>query len=247
MKYIFGNWKMYLDLGESVILANELAEEVFTDDKMEIAIFPTALAFSNVATIFSGTSVAVGPQDVAWQPKGAYTGGVSPLMYKDLGARYALVGHSERRHVFGETDEEVRKKVEACLDTGLIPVVCIGETKQEKDEGKREYRLKKQLMKVFENLNLNGGKIMVAYEPVWAIGTGDACNPLDADDIHGWIKLELKNYHDIEVPILYGGSVKPDNVIDYLRLETVDGVLVGNASTKTETFVPLIRAVEKIK
>lgn len=244
MKYIFGNWKMYLNLDESTVLAEKLAKEKITNEKVSIAVFPTALSLAGVVKSLAGTAFSVGPQDVAWTPKGAYTGCVSALMYKDVGCKYALVGHSERRHIFKETDADVRKKIEACLDSGLIPVVCIGETKEEKESGKREYRLKRQLFDAFKDLNLNGGEVIVAYEPVWAIGTGQACNPADADDVHGWIKLELKQYIDKEIPVLYGGSVNLQNVLSYLALETVDGVLIGGASTKTETFLPIIEASE---
>ena len=155
-----------------------------------------------------------------------------------------MVGHSERRYVFGESDDDVRKKIESCLDAGLIPVICIGETGEDRDDNKREYRLKKQIMKAFENLDLGGREVIVAYEPVWAIGTGNACNPDDADDIHGWIKIEVGQYVSNNIPVIYGGSVDAKNVVSYLSREMVDGVLPGSASTKFETFLPLIRAAE---
>ncbi len=246
MKYVFGNWKMYLDFDESNLLINGLLNESFDSDKVSLAVFPSTLALREVSLAANGSDIAVGAQNVSWTPKGAYTGAVSAHMFKDVGCEYALVGHSERRHVFGETDNDVRKKIEACFDTGLIPVVCIGETKEEKEEGKRDYRLKKQLMKAFEGLELGGNKLMVAYEPVWAIGTGDPCNPADADSIHGWIKEEMKQYFDKDVPVLYGGSVKDENVVSYVSLDTVDGVLVGGASSGLDTFVSLIRKVEGI-
>ncbi len=241
MKYIFGNWKMYLDLNESKALAEELVKEKFDAEKISVAIFPSALALSKVEEITRESKIAVGAQDVYWTPKGAYTGAVSALMYKTSGCKYALVGHSERRYLFCETDEDVRKKIEACLDAGLTPVVCIGETKEEKDAGKRQYRLKKQLMKAFEGLKINGGNVMVAYEPVWAIGTGDACNPADADDVHGWIKGELKQYFDKDITVLYGGSVNEKNFMDYINYETIGGILVGGASTKLESFQVMIK------
>lgn len=240
MKYIFGNWKMYLDLSESKALAEAMVGESFDDTKVNVAIFPSALALSKVEEITRESKIVVGAQDVYWTSKGAYTGAVSALMYKTAGCKYALVGHSERRHVFGETDEDARKKIEACLDAGLIPVVCVGETKEEKDAGKRQYRLKKQIMKAFDGLKLNGGEIMVAYEPVWAIGTGDPCNPADADDVHGWIKNELKQYFDKDISVLYGGSVNEANAKDYLVYDVVDGILVGGASTKSESFKAII-------
>jgi triosephosphate isomerase len=246
MKYIFGNWKMYLDLEESKKLATELIGEDFSTEN-ELAIFPSTLSLVGVEEIVRESKFAIGAQDVFWTPTGAYTGAVSALMYNNAGCKYALVGHSERRYVFGETDDDVRKKIEACLGTGLIPVVCIGETKEEKDSGKREYRLKKQLMKAFDGLDVNGGSVIVTYEPVWAIskaGVGEPCSPAEADDVHGWIRLELKQYFSTDIPVLYGGSVNEKNVLDYTKLETVDGVLVGNASTKLESFLPLINSVK---
>ncbi len=237
---------MYLDYQESDILSSALATEGFDASKVSLAVFPTALSLAKVVENLRGTNIKIGSQDHTWRPKGAYTGAVSALMFKEVGCEYALIGHSERRQVFGETDDEVRQKIEEALNVGLIPVVGIGETKEEKATGKREYRLKKQLMKAFANLQLNGGKIIVAYEPVWAIGTGEACHPAEADDVQGWIKLELEQYFNDEVPVLYGGSVKAENVVSYLALETVAGVLVGGASAKLETFASLIKAVENL-
>jgi len=248
MKYLFGNWKMYLDYNESINLAKQLAEANFSS-KNKIAVFPSNLAFKVVQENLASTQIVTGPQNVAWVPKGAYTGEVSAQMFKDLGATYALLGHSERRHVFGETDDEVRKKVEACFDAGLIPVVCIGETKEDRQENKREYRLKKQIMKIFENLDLTGKEIIVAYEPVWAIskaGVGEPCSPAEADDVQGWIKNELKQYTDKIISVIYGGSADAKNVVSYLSQPMIDGVLAGNASRKLETFLPLIEVAETI-
>ncbi|OGH71544.1 MAG: triose-phosphate isomerase [Candidatus Magasanikbacteria bacterium RIFCSPLOWO2_01_FULL_43_20b] len=243
MKYVFGNWKMYLDFEESVILAQALVEESFNKEKNEVAIFPSTLAAREVIMCLNGSRIAAGAQDVAWVSKGAYTGAVSAHMFKSAGCKYALVGHSERRYVFNESDDDVRKKIEACLDAGLIPVVCVGETQEDLNENKREYRLKKQLMKAFEGLQINGGKVMVAYEPVWAIGSGKPCGPDEADSVHGWIKLEVKQYLGQDIPVLYGGSVNPENVVSYAARDVIDGVLVGGASTKLESFVKLINYV----
>ncbi|MFZ2190354.1 MAG: triose-phosphate isomerase [Candidatus Magasanikiibacteriota bacterium] len=249
MKYIFANWKMYLDFDESNILANALLLEKIDFNKIELCLFPSALALREMAMVLNQTDVKVGAQNINWNPKGAYTGEISAQMYKDVGCKYALVGHSERRHVFGETDEEVRKKIEACLEVGLIPVVCVGETKEDKDEGKREYRLKKQLMRAFENLDLSNKEIIIAYEPVWAIskaGVGEACSAEEADDVHGWIKNELKQYTDKVIPVVYGGSANEKNVVSLLSQEMIDGVLPGNASTKFETFISLIHGAEQV-
>ncbi len=246
MKYLFANWKMYLDFDESNILINGLLQEKFDNEKVNLTVFPSALALREVSMATENTEFAVGAQDVAWVDKGAYTGAVSAQMFADVGCRYALVGHSERRHIFGETNDDVRKKIEACLGVNLIPVLCIGETAEDLAEGKRNYRLKKQLMKALVDLDLNGGKIMVAYEPVWAIGTGQACDPDTAQAVHTFIKTELKQYFAEDVPVLYGGSVNPENVLSYVSREVIDGVLVGGASAKLDSFVSLIRAVEGV-
>jgi triosephosphate isomerase (TIM) len=245
MKYVFANWKMYLDFDESNILANALLQEKFNESKVNLAVFPSTLSVREVSMAMKDSNLSTGAQNVNCVPKGAYTGAVSAQMFANIGCGYALVGHSERRYIFGETNDDVRKKLEACLDAGIVPVVCIGETEEDRKEGKRQYRLKKQLMKAFDGLDLGDKEMIVAYEPVWAIGTGNACDPDDADDVHGWIKLELKNYFDNDIPVLYGGSVKAENVVSYVSRDTVDGVLVGGAAAKLETFLPLIRAVEK--
>ncbi|PLX26176.1 triose-phosphate isomerase [Candidatus Parcubacteria bacterium] len=240
MKYIFGNWKMYLNTQQSIDLAREFAQLVQDGDGVEYAVFPNTLAFYDVAAELKNSPVATGAQNVGWTPQGAYTGSTSAFMFSDAGAKYALVGHSERRHVFGETNEDVRKRLEASIDVGLTPVLCIGETKEDRDADKTEYRLKKQLLKAFENLSLNGNRVIVAYEPVWAIGTGDACVPEEAQRVINLIKQEIKQYVDTDVPVLYGGSVSADNVVSYVSLPDIDGVLVGGASSKAESFMTLI-------
>lgn len=247
MKYIFANWKMYLDFDESNILINGLLQEKFDVEKVNLAVFPSTLALREVVMATENSEFSVGAQNVSWVPKGAYTGAVSAQMFSDVGCRYSLVGHSERRYIFGETNEDVRKKIEACLNANLIPVVCIGETAEDLELGKRDYRLKKQLMKAFDGLELDGGKVIVAYEPVWAIGTGKPCSPIDAQNTHDLIKLELKQYFDGNIPVLYGGSVNEKNVVSYVERDAIDGVLVGGASAKLDTFVALIKAVEDIK
>ena len=242
MKYIFANWKMYLTLEESMRLTRELVAGYSQTSTVTAALFPTALATSSVTALCRGSAFAVGAQTCAWTPTGAYTGAISAHFFASAGCTYALVGHSERRHIFGETDSDVRRKIEACLDAGLTPVVCIGETKEEKDAGKREYRLKKQLLTAFDNLDLTGKDIMIAYEPVWAIGTGEACVPLDADDVHGWIRQELTQYTSAAIPILYGGSVDASNAKSFLELDTIDGVLVGSGSIKSDSFFSILKS-----
>lgn len=246
MKYLFGNWKMYLSNEETMRLAKAVAGVAFDANAVTVAVFPNTLLFTEVASVLDDGQVSVGAQNVAWVPQGAYTGAVSAHLFHEVGAQFALVGHSERRYVFGEDDDDVRKKVEACLDAGVTPVVCVGETQEDVDAGRAEYRVKKQIMKVFEGLSLDSPAI-VAYEPVWAIsksGTGVPCDPEDAAKMHAFIKSEIASYTDTDVPVVYGGSVKPDNIASYLVMNTIDGVLPGNASTKEDSFVAMVRAVE---
>ena len=244
MKYVFANWKMYCGPKQSNLLAQELAGFV-VPDTVRATIFPTALSCESVHTILHDSSWQVGAQNVAWVPDGAYTGAVSAQFFYELGARYALIGHSERRHIFHETDPDVRKKLEACLSAGLTPVLCLGETAEDKEAGRRQYRLKKQLLVALENLSRNGNEILFAYEPVWAIthsGSGEACTPADVVDVHGWLTTELREYGFTNPSILYGGSVTPDNVMNYASLPDVAGVLVGSASTRSASLLSIINA-----
>lgn len=246
MKYVFGNWKMYMNYDETVALANTLATASISEHDLTLAVFPLAIATKPVVDAFANTKFAVGAQNVSWTPKGAYTGAVSALMYRELGCKYALIGHSERRHIFGETDADVRKKIEACLENGLTPVVCIGETKTERDSGGREERLIAQIESAFSGLNINGNEVIVAYEPVWAIGTGDACDVAEAVKVHEFVDAQIQKTCGKSLPILYGGSVNAKNVLSYLNESTIMGVLVGNASAKADTFVPLIDSASEI-
>lgn len=238
MKYIFGNWKMYLDYTESVALAENIKDIQLPEDSV-CAVFPNTLAYVGVSEILKDTGIRLGAQNVSWVPRGAYTGATSTELFQSVGASYALVGHSERRYIFGETDEAARKKLEACLDAKITPVVCIGETKEDRADQKTEYRVKKQIMKLFEGITTNE-QIIVAYEPVWAIGTGEACEPDEATRMITLIKDEIKVYFSGAVPVLYGGSVDEKNAAEYLSYGMIDGVLVGSASTDAVRFSKII-------
>ncbi len=242
MKYIFANWKMYLNLEESLALANQLGDVSYNTEKIGLGAFPSALAFSGVEKLHRDSSIAVGAQNVAWTPKGAYTGAISAQIFADAGAQYALVGHSERRYVFGESNTDVKKKFDACLDAGIIPVLCIGETEEDLKNKKREYRLKRQLS-VLEGV-ASDARFFVAYEPVWAIGTGEACDHIMAAEMHDTVKKEIAAYTSQEIPVLYGGSVNPENVISYLPHSSIDGFLIGSASAKNETFSSIISIID---
>lgn len=231
---------MYLDANESIELATALRHEIHSE-RVCTAVFPTMISFREVFKILEQSFLSVGVQNVGWTPKGAYTGAVSAHLAKQGGAKYTLVGHSERRYIFGEGDSDVTKKVEAADAVDLIPVVCIGETQQDLDEGKRQYRLKKQLQAIFEAKD-QSKPLLIAYEPVWAISSNEGsrpCLPVDAEDVIGWIKKELEAYGG-QIPVLYGGSVTPENCESYLELPSVDGLLVGSASTKKDAFLEIL-------
>ncbi len=242
MKYIFANWKMYLDLDTSIALATRLTDVTYSKKKLALGVFPSALAFSSVERILRGSPVSVGVQHAFPTPQGAYTGEVSAEEFHRAGAVYALVGHSERRHIFMQSNVDVRREFEACVDTGITPILCIGETKEDLDEQKREYRLKKQLMALEDIDPLT--PFFVAYEPVWAIGSGISCDHIIASSIHDLIKQEIRAYTAYPAPVLYGGSLNSENVISYLPHTSIDGFLVGSASTTYESLSEIIRKVD---
>lgn len=244
MKYVFGNWKMYLNVENSIALAKQLANFKFDISKVAVSVFPNQLVAREVREVLS-ENISCGAQNVSAVPMGAYTGATSAELFKEIAFGYALIGHSERRHIFGESNEVIRKKIESCIDSGIIPVLCIGETKEERDNGIKEDVLKEQLSKALENLK-NAGEVIIAYEPVWAIGTGDACDPKDAEETHKFIKQECLKYTQSELPVFYGGSVEAENMLSYLTSDTVDGVLVGSASTKFDSFSQMIKEAETI-
>ncbi|MFH1286566.1 MAG: triose-phosphate isomerase family protein [Candidatus Magasanikbacteria bacterium] len=250
MKYIFGNWKLYLNNEESLYLAEQLVTIPVEKNELEVCVFPNALSFQAVKNVLVSSEYAIGAQNVNWTPRGAYTGALSAVLFKEVGATFALVGHSERRYVFGDTNEDIRHRFEACVDARIAPVLCIGETEDDKENGKTEYRIKKQLMKVFENMDLDDTQFFIAYEPVWAIsqgGSGKACAPEDAAQVFSLIKEELKQYTANDVPLIYGGSVNAKNVESYISLEGVSGVLPGHASTKIEDLKQIMEVVLQIK
>ncbi|MBU0661128.1 triose-phosphate isomerase [Patescibacteria group bacterium] len=244
MTYIFANWKMYLTHKEGLALARKL-QTVSIPDDVTLGVFPNMITTAAVKELLEDTAIQVGAQNLAWTPAGAYTGAVSAFIAKEIGLSYALVGHSERRYIFAETNTVVRKKIEACFDSGITPVVCIGETTKDLEEGNREYRIKKQIMKALEGLSVKDNQLIIAYEPVWAIGTGKQCAPQDVIEMHTLIRKEIKSYTDAEVPLLYGGSVDAQNVVSYIKLDCVDGVLVGGASTHYDSLISLLGAVQE--
>ena len=242
---IAGNWKMYKTISAGVALAREIADGTKPGGP-EVVVFPPATALAAVSQAVKGTPVAVGGQNVHFAREGAFTGEVSPLMLKDAGCTHVLLGHSERRYVFGEDDELIARKTRAAVDGGLVPVVCVGETLPER-EGRRTLEVvERQVERALRPLSADEvGRLAIAYEPVWAIGTGQVATPEQAQEVHAFIRRHVAGSHGDPVGgavrILYGGSVKPDNIAGLMALEDVDGVLVGGASLEAGSFLKIIR------
>jgi len=243
MKYLVANWKMYAGVNASIDLAAAY-RELSVPVGITAIVAPTTLAAAGVQQKLANSAWKLAAQNVSSANEGAYTGEISAAMLREIGAEYVLVGHSERRHLFGESNTEVAKKMSAAWQNGVTPILCVGETAEDLAANKRQYRLKKQLQ-VLVDAPVNA-PLIVAYEPVWAIsgsGNGAPCLPVDVQDVHGFIKTELATLGLVEVPLLYGGSVKADTVTSYVTLADVDGVLVGSASLRmadTETFLKVL-------
>ncbi len=246
---------MYKTIKEAIDLANGLKREFFKLDlaAVEVVLCPAFTALSEVAEVLNETGIGLGAQDSYWQNEGAFTGEVSPLMLKDAGCQYVIIGHSERRQFFGETNLTVNNKIKAALKSGLVPIICVGENLQERESN--------NTFKVIEN-HLKGGlvdisaeevlKSVIAYEPVWAIGTGKTATPDQAQEVHKFMRDLLRKLYGEEVAsavrIQYGGSVKPENIVELISKPDVDGALVGGASLKVETFSAIvIKASEVLK
>ncbi len=247
--FVAGNWKMNTDSQSSVALARGVADGSVESAgrNVDVAVCPPFVFLQSVARAVSSSSVAVGAQDVYFEKKGAFTGEISASMLKEIGCTYALCGHSERRHVIGETDELVNKKVAAAIAGGLLPILCVGELQSEREAGRTEEVVTRHVTKGLAGLS--GAKVSavtVAYEPVWAIGTGLTATPAQAQEVHAFIRKLLGELYDNETAeamrILYGGSVKPDNAAELMSQPDVDGLLVGGASLKVEDFLGIIQA-----
>ena len=242
---IAGNWKMHKTGTEAVAAATQLKKRVATAADVDVMIAPTFTALQPVAQVLAGSNIALGAQNLHWEQKGAFTGEISAPMLVDAGCSHVIVGHSERRHLFGETDEQVNRKIGSALDAGLTPVFCIGETEAQRDAGETFSVLDKQVRDGLKGFVFDGlSKLVIAYEPVWAIGTGKTATREQAQEAHHHIRslaatLFGKPFADA-VRILYGGSVKPDNVKALMEMPDVDGALVGGASLDPETFSRLV-------
>jgi triosephosphate isomerase len=241
------NWKMNKLIREARDYVEQLLPRIEGSEGVDVAIFAPFTCLPEVVRLTQDTSVVAGAQNFYYEDSGAFTGEVSAPMLLDIGSGAVIVGHSERREVFGETDEVVARKTVRAISAGLLPVVCVGETKEERDAGSMWDKVSGQVRAVFEQLDaskIGGEGIIFAYEPVWAIGTGETATPEDAQDAIGRIRSLLREIggEDFaeEVRILYGGSVKPGNVGEIMAQQDVDGGLVGGASLEAETFAELV-------
>jgi triosephosphate isomerase len=227
-------------------LAAGLARELGKDGNPEVLVCPPFLALAAVREALDGAPIRLGAQDLHWEAKGAYTGEVSPPMLKDVGCTHVLIGHSERRHIMGETNEMVNRKLKSALAAGLTPIVCVGELLEERNMGVTREVIERQITKGFDGLSPDDwSRLVVAYEPVWAIGTGKTATPRQASEVHHYVRKLAGQKASPAVAenlrILYGGSVTPENVKELMAEEDIDGALVGGASLKVESFVKIVR------
>ena len=242
---IAGNWKMNKLTSEAVELARELKDKAGSIADREIVLCPPFTVLSSVKEVIEGSWIRLGAQNMHWEVRGAYTGEVSPAMLKDIGCDYVILGHSERRQYFGETNEAVNKKAKISFSTGLIPIVCVGETLPQREKGETLTVVEEQIKAGLSGLTGEESKrLVVAYEPVWAIGTGKTATPDQAEEVQRFIRKLLEQMFGKEnaqaIRILYGGSINPDNISALMSCENVDGGLVGGASLKAESFLKVV-------
>jgi triosephosphate isomerase len=246
-KLIAANWKMNKTIAQAEAFAAELAGAPGAAGGCDLLVIPPFFAVPAVARALDGTGVAVGAQDIFYEESGAFTGEISGSMIADAGATYALVGHSERRHVIGEDNAIVARKLRAALDCSLTPILCVGELIDEREAGNHEAVVGEQLRVAFGGWSADdAARVVIAYEPVWAIGTGKTATPDDADAMHGFIRGHIRGvFGDVAdtIRIQYGGSVKPDNAVSLLGREDIDGALVGGASMEVTSFLGIAAGV----
>jgi triosephosphate isomerase len=242
---IAGNWKMHTTIAEARALADSVVAAGRQTTDRDVMIAPPYTALSAVSEVVAGSPVLLGAQNVHWEEQGAFTGEISPAMLRDIGARLALIGHSERRHLFMESDAMVNRRLAGAMRHGIIPVLCIGETLTEREADQTLAVLEKQLRAGLADISLDdAGQLIIAYEPVWAIGTGKTATEAQAQDVHAFVRQTVaalfeKNIAG-QIRILYGGSVKPENIDILMQQVDIDGVLVGGAALKAESFARII-------
>ena len=243
---IAGNWKMYKTINESIELVNLLKRSVVDINDVEIVVCPPFTSLSDVRDLLIDTNIKLGAQDCYWEKEGAFTGEISCPMLKSAGCAYVIIGHSERRQYFGETNETVNKKAKAALKEGLKPIICVGEKLADRQAGKTFDVVKDHVTNSLAGITADEmSRVVIAYEPVWAIGTGVNATKEQAEEVHKYIRELLRKMYDLEVAdsvrIQYGGSVKPENIRELIAEKDVDGALVGGASLKADSFAGIIK------
>ncbi len=238
---IAGNWKLHKTIPEALQTANEIKRGLYDCNEADVLVCPVFTALSAVADVLAESNIQLGAQDLFWEDSGAYTGEVSGPLLKDAGCRFVIVGHSERRQYFGDTDEVVNKKLHAALRAGLTPILCVGESLEKREQKVTKEFLSKQLEGSVRGLSKDQvGEIVVAYEPIWAIGTGRTATPRIAGEAHRFIRqLFEEDYDAAGLRILYGGSVKPENARALIAEEDIDGFLIGGASLEADSFIKI--------
>lgn len=245
-KLVVGNWKMHGSRAFNAELIQGLlaADLAATAPRADVAVCPPFVFLADVATALQGSAIAVGTQDISAQTQGAYTGEVAGPMIREFGATYAIVGHSERRSYHAESDQLVADKAKAALSHGLVPIVCVGETLAEREADQTEAVVGRQLQAVIDTLGEDITRVVVAYEPVWAIGTGKTASPAQAQAVHASLRAQLAKATSkaADIPLLYGGSVKPDNAVELFSQPDINGGLIGGAALKAADFAAIARA-----
>jgi triosephosphate isomerase len=242
---IGGNWKLNKGIIETSEFATYLLKKDLNINNIDVFIAPPFTSIPKALEVFANSTISIGAQNMFWEEKGAYTGEISPKFLKELGVQWVIIGHSERRAIFGETDEWVRKKLNMALHLGLKVVICIGETEEEREEGKEKEVVENQLKGAIEGVEFDASMISIAYEPIWAIGTGKTAKPSDAKEMHNLIR-ELLGEKGDKVRIIYGGSVKVHNAEELLLQENIDGALIGSASLDYESFAEILKIAGEI-
>ncbi len=248
--FIAGNWKLHSLIPEAVRLSKQITQAFKKEKDAEIVIMPPFTALSEVKKVISRTSIRLGAQNIFWEESGAYTGEIAPSMIKDAGCDFVIVGHSERRQYFGDTDENVNKKIKKALSAELYPILCIGETLEERENNETMNKVKRQLNEGLIGIDKDlFPHIILAYEPIWAIGTGRTASPEQAEDVHGFIREQVTKMVGKDtsscVILLYGGSVKPKNAFALLKEKNINGALVGGASLEANSFAEIINEAKK--
>jgi len=246
LPFIAGNWKMNKTVEEALELAKQMKVSLAKVDSVEVAVAPPFTALFTVRRELEGSRIGLAAQNLFWEDKGAFTGEISPAMLKEVGCHYVIIGHSERRQYFGETDETVNRRIKAAFKHGLKVIFCIGETLKEREEGKTFSVVERQVEGGLKGLKAEEVRPMVlAYEPVWAIGTGKTATPEQAEEVHRFIRNKLGRLYSQEmageIRIQYGGSVTPENIKGLMAQEDIDGALVGGASLQAEIFSKIVR------